>query len=467
MTSSVVDEIEGYIKLKEIDVIFKALLVKCFRERPEEPVAFMMDFLIERYPDIASSRFGTGSGAPKVESILSDGRELGILVQHADPETDTYLNSSLDVAALFTHIAERVVQARPENPVDFIVKTMQEVQSLELAEDEAAADFSDEGNTTPAEDMFEDFCRRGSITGRRQSVSAECDDDAESIAIHRVIKKTPEEQTEIESAMAENILFKDLGDSLKQRVIDAVFPKDFKKADVIISQDADGDNCYILREGSATVHMQYPDEPEPRLLITYGPLATFGELALMYQSCRAATISAATDCRTWALDRITFRSVVNHTVSDRRALHQNFLKGVPILSNFTDSERARVADVLEVQKFEDGDVIIKQGDEHGDKFYMLEEGSAMVKYENPNGETTMVRTYKPGDYFGELAFMTNAPRATSIYATSKSTCVTMRKISFMRLLGPCEEILRNNMEGYRVAIDKYIGGPMMVQSHIL
>lgn len=65
------------------------------------------------------------------------------------------------------------------------------------------------------------------------------------------------------------------------------------------------------------------------------------------------------------------------------------------------------------------DVIIKQGDE-GDSFYILEQGALnCVKFINPtDAEETFLKEYKPGESFGELALLYNAPRAATITVKS-------------------------------------------------
>jgi len=307
--------------------------------------------------------------------------------------------------------------------------------------------------------MFEDFKQRATITGRRSSVSAECNlGEALATAVEgerRVIPKTPEERTEILEALGENILFKSLDDDLKATVVDAVFPVSSPAGAAIITQGDEGDNCYIIREGEAMVFMQMPDG-ESKHLVTYGPKSAFGELALMYGNERAATVKAKTDVTLWALDRATFRAVVISSTAARRSNHEEFLSGVPILKQLTEQQRAQVADVMDEVKFSPDERIIEQGDTEGKSFYILESGTAVAEYETPTGEVKALRTYASGDYFGELAFLTENPRAVTIKATSKVTCVTLDKSSFKRLLGPCETVLRDHVIEYHAAIHKYV-----------
>lgn len=53
--------------------------------------------------------------------------------------------------------------------------------------------------------------------------------------------------------------------------------------------------------------------------------------------------------------------------------------------------------------------------------------------------------YGVGDYFGEVALLSDKPRAASVRATSRITLSTLDKQTFLRLLGPCEEVLTRRL----------------------
>jgi len=67
---------------------------------------------------------------------------------------------------------------------------------------------------------------------------------------------------------------------------------------------------------------------------------------------------------------------------------------------------------------------------------------------NPGEEAKEVKTYKEGDYFGELALLRNEPRAASIIAVTDCACVKLDRHSFKRLLGPLDNILKRNIDLY-------------------
>jgi cAMP-dependent protein kinase regulator len=178
---------------------------------------------------------------------------------------------------------------------------------------------------------------------------------------------------------------------------------------------------------------------------TIGAGGSFGELALMYNAPRAATvISVESNCTLWALDRVTFRRILMESAFQRRRMYEAFLSEVPLLGTLNQYERSKIADALETQKFAQGSTIIRQGDV-GTSFYLLESGVAEAFKE---GSSEPVKHYEKGDFFGELALLNDAPRAASVVAQTECKVATLGKNAFARLLGPVEGIMRRT---------KYVG----------
>jgi len=87
------------------------------------------------------------------------------------------------------------------------------------------------------------------------------------------------------------------------------------------------------------------------VLKTYKEGEAFGELALLYNAPRAATITSDGDCVLWGLDRQTFNHIVKDSASKKRDKYDSFLSKVPILSTMEPYERSKLADALQDHKF--------------------------------------------------------------------------------------------------------------------
>jgi len=285
---------------------------------------------------------------------------------------------------------------------------------------------------------------------RRTSVSAESlapssADDAHWKA--PTFPKTEQQEARLRSAVAHNFLFAHLDDEQSDQVLAALQERKVPAKDVrVIVQGDAGDYFYIVESGNFDIYVSKTGHVEPGAdgmgtkVASSGPGTSFGELALMYNAPRAATVVSTEASILWQLDRITFRRILMDSAFQRRRMYESFLEEVPLFSTLTPYERSKIADALDTHKYPAGSAIIKEGDV-GDKFYILESGSAeAVK----RGSDAPLTAYNKGDYFGELALLEDKPRAASVVSTSEVKVATLGKDGFQRLLGPVEGIMRRN-----------------------
>nr|POF01354.1 camp-dependent protein kinase regulatory subunit [Quercus suber] len=160
----------------------------------------------------------------------------------------------------------------------------------------------------------------------------------------------------------------------------------------------------------------------------------------MYNAPRAATVVSTESSILWCLDRMTFRRILMDSAFQRRRMYESFLEEVELLASLTTYERSKIADALETTKYPAGSFIIREGDV-GDKFYILEAGEAEAL---KRGSDAALKSYKKGDYFGELALLDDKPRAASVRSVTETKVATLGKDGFQRLLGPVESIMRRD-----------------------
>ncbi|KAI8097603.1 cAMP dependent protein kinase regulatory subunit [Halteromyces radiatus] len=290
---------------------------------------------------------------------------------------------------------------------------------------------------------------------RRTSVSAESIAPSQSQDfIKTVIPKTTEQCDRIRFSVGNNFLFKHLDEEQAQDVVDAMAEKHVESGDRIIEQGGVGDYFYIVESGTFDCFIKQPNSEEQVKVVSYEAGGSFGELALMYNAPRAATIIATSPSVVWALDRITFRTILMEHTSRKRRMYESFLEEVPLLKSLKSYERHKIADALESVYFEEGQTVIKQGDV-GDQFYIIESGNAVFYKLDENGVQQEVNQGSRGAYFGELALLNDSPRAATVIASGgRLKCATLGKKAFTRLLGPVHAILTRNSDNYRAVISQ-------------
>jgi cAMP-dependent protein kinase regulator len=116
---------------------------------------------------------------------------------------------------------------------------------------------------------------------------------------------------------------------------------------------------------------------DPTFLKRYEPGEAFGELALLYNAPRAATITSDGDSVLYALDRGTFNHIVKDAAIRKREKYDSFLQNVELLKTVDAYERSQIAEAFKEAKYNADDVIIKQGDE-GKELFFLVEGEAFA-----------------------------------------------------------------------------------------
>ncbi|ORY84101.1 cyclic nucleotide-binding-like protein [Leucosporidium creatinivorum] len=303
--------------------------------------------------------------------------------------------------------------------------------------------------------------------GRRTSVSAESLDPNQNTSNlpKTVIAKSASQRERIEASIANNLLFRNLDEDQHTDVLNAMKEVSVNKGTEVIVQGAVGDFFYVVEEGTFEVWVRGPPTHtysgpgqtttvpgEEKKVATYGPGGSFGELALMYNAPRAATVVATSRATMWALDRVTFRSILMEHTSRKRKMYENFLAEVPILASLNTKERAKIADALEEKVYEEGESVVVEG-EVGKNFYIIESGKAEVsrrrKASGPGFDEEILGSLSKGDYFGELALLNSAPRAATVRAQAgqgRLRVATLGEKAFTRLLGPVIDLLQRKAQ---------------------
>jgi len=179
--------------------------------------------------------------------------------------------------------------------------------------------------------------------------------------------------------------------------------------------------------------------------IILGSGACFGELALLNNAPRAATVTATKATTLYTVAREDFDKLLGGTLDIvRENSYMHIISGVSMLSTLNQDELQKMVKRFQQQEFAPGDKVIRQGDV-GDKFYIISRGTAEVML-STNTNNTVVTTLKTGDYFGEMALLSEEKRAASIVAKEPLVCLALTKADFQTIVGSIDEFRARNKE---------------------
>jgi len=104
------------------------------------------------------------------------------------------------------------------------------------------------------------------------------------------------------------------------------------------------------------------------------------------------------------------------------------LKKVPIFSKLPAKELEYIARSVKERVYESGTVIVKEGDP-GLGFFLITEGRVDVSHKDHR-----IRGMGPGEFFGEMALMEEAPRSATVTALERTRCLQLVRWDFRALL---------------------------------
>lgn len=233
----------------------------------------------------------------------------------------------------------------------------------------------------------------------------------------KVVEKEEAQKETLRNLLRKIFMFKTLEDKDMNIVIDAMEERKYNADDVVIQQGDDGSELYVVYEGELDCSKIFSGKTESTFLKKYHPGEVFGELCLLYNTPRAASIISNTNCVLFSLDRETFNHIVKDAAMQNRTKFEEFLNRVDVLQGLDTYERNKLCDCLIIQNFGIGEYVIREG-ERGDTFFMIMEGTGEATKKNEDsGEEEVVFEYNENMYFGELALLRDEPRAASIRTT--------------------------------------------------
>jgi len=124
------------------------------------------------------------------------------------------------------------------------------------------------------------------------------------------------------------------------------------------------------------------------------------------------------------------------------------LRAIRVLEDLPDALLERLASQFGVEEYAAGRVVCEEGDA-GDRFYVVAHGSVEVlRADADQGTRHRVAVLQDGDYFGELALLTNSPRNASVRTLTHCLMLALPRTQFRHLLERAPELQERLLQRY-------------------
>jgi CRP-like cAMP-binding protein len=238
----------------------------------------------------------------------------------------------------------------------------------------------------------------------------------------------------VQSAINQNPLFEVLDDTTKAELAGVVTTLEFNPGENIVVQGHEAHQFFMLVQGSADV-IQSADSGVETFLASLGPSDSFGEMALIDGGKRQASVRATTPTQVYALERGHFVDAISKSGASPDEVvgvlrSSSAIRKSEILGALAPASLRRLRELLVREQVPSNTVIIEEG-AVGNQFYLIQAGNVSVEQKNASRPVAQLG---PGDFFGEIALLSDIPRTASVRTTTDSILLSLNRENFRQVM---------------------------------
>ena len=241
-----------------------------------------------------------------------------------------------------------------------------------------------------------------------------------------VISDKPKTKKDIElinSALNKHFIFAGLAEENRAQLIERMMHFLLEPKEIVFEQEQSGNNFFIVISGTLNVFVN------GNKVNTLKARDSFGELALLHNTPRSATIITLEKTALWGLDRKTFRTALETVNAQNYQENRQFIDVVPLFKILTNQQKDALGGSLSTLKYRAGEKIVSEGDP-GDLFYLIKEGTVSCSQRSKE-----IRQMFRGDFFGEQALLANSLRTATVIAETNVNCIGLNRNHLEEALG--------------------------------
>ena len=245
----------------------------------------------------------------------------------------------------------------------------------------------------------------------------------------------------INIALSKHFIFTNLTEEQRDLVIHHMKFYIFEPRQLVVQQGAAGSVFFVISNGILEVLV---DGKRVNIL---RPQESFGELTLIQETPRTATVSTLESSSLWGIDRRTFRSTLEQINAQNYHENLRLLESIPVFKTLNHGQMESLISSITTVMFSSGQIIVNQG-ESGDLLYLIKEGT--VKCSKDGIE---IKRQEKGDYFGEQALLYNSVRTATVMAIEHTRCLIIGRTQLTEAFGTSLQlIIQKNSQ--RIAFDR-------------
>jgi CRP-like cAMP-binding protein len=197
----------------------------------------------------------------------------------------------------------------------------------------------------------------------------------------------------------------------------------FAAGDVMMKENEEGRVFIIVDNGRCDVHVRCCGDPEKDkdgnynhgpCVASKGPDEFFGEVSLLYNCKRTATVIAHTDVSCFLLDRENFKSLLLRQSLVEKYRLEELVESVDMFRDvLTKYDKVSLAANGEEVMYEDGDSIVNASSKL-ESIFIVDEG--VVVQRRPGEDSTVVDEQSKGTVIGQLCYQTGWPLTHNYFA---------------------------------------------------
>lgn len=276
------------------------------------------------------------------------------------------------------------------------------------------------------------FERRMTMNTKKLNLVNELD----NLKLFRKNNKHMESTISLEHALKNHYILGDLDEKIREEIVKELPLYQVESKTTIIKEGTFGEYFYIIDEGNLDVYHNNT------LLKSLNDGDTFGEIGLIYDCERSATVITAKKCYIFVMDGKLFQKLLELMNKRNTSEYMNFLNNHKHTALLDIDQKMALSNYYIKMTFKSGQMILREGDV-SNSIFIIKEGEVEIK-----SKEKTVRVIKKGDFFGEISWLLNTFRTKSVYSKGKCIVYTISKFNYQNHI--CAGKLKEQIIDYHI-----------------